>query len=225
MMKNFKCSNVVVAVLASTLLFAGCQSEEDAVAPVAEDQAVSANAAQELPLPVAESAENLRTTPLMGVNQNRGGCTTELSSIGSSIGLGSEPKLRPVSHGTGDLSGSDECDYFVGFPDNSYSRIVVIYYPGEENSLAIARRIQRLIFNDPIRRLGRTVGGGFGNGVARARRYLSGSRRTDGRMYVVFGNGRTNDPLRFDDVRLQDEASRQGRSVSSLLARYIRLGN
>ena len=214
-----KHTSLLISALAwsSTLLFVGCQPDEE-VAPVTPERALPTSEERILPPLEAESTTNLRTAPLMNVNNNVGGCTTELLSYGS-VSLGGEAKLRPIAHGTGDLNGQDECDYFVGFPSNFYNRIVVVYYPSETGSLDLARRIQRLIVNPPTRLFGKITGGGFDNGLAKAE--LEENRISpypDNRVFIVFGNGRT-------DAQLLPIANTQGVSVSELLAKYVRLGN
>ena len=215
----------MVVVLAGTLTFTGCQSEEDAITPTIQRESASSEITQSFhPIAITSSGKNLRVAPMVDMNANVGGCLAELTSIGG-VSLGGESKLRAVSHGTGDLNEANECDYFVGFPGNSYDKVVVVYfpddpdenpssmYPNRVSSLDLAYRLIRLIRN----RKTNLVSPGFNNGLAKARYYY------DGRTYIVFGNGRTD--YYSEDYYIPAIAAERGMSVSALLAKYVYMGN
>lgn len=139
----------------------------------------------------------------------RVGCQAQLVGTGG-IGLGTVPALRPIASGTANSFDTD-CDYFVAFPRNNYTRIVVATL----NDPQVATAIRNLIANGP----GIVpCTGGFGGGLARRRRSPTQADGLDDRDFIVLGSCRSNNAL-------LPLAIARGTSVRSLLAIHLRLGN
>ncbi len=140
-------------------------------------------------------------------------CVAEINSI-RGIRLGYLPKLAPVAHGTADNDDKNECDYFVAFNNNSYTHVVV----ADQGDAEAGNQIRKLISDSPTYLWGtdQVIGGGFGGSLALSRRDVE-QNSTDIRLFVVFGNGRT-------DNYLSSMASRKGTTVSALLAKHVRMG-
>lgn len=140
-------------------------------------------------------------------------CLAQLLPNGANFTPGSVPMLAPVSSGTAEFNFGGDCDYFVAFQRNTYPRVVVATL----NDAEVAQQIRRLISDAPVVVAGRVVGGGFGGSLSRARRQPV-QEPTDDRVFVVIGEGRSNNYL-------SGLASARGTSVRSLLAKHLRLGN
>lgn len=156
-------------------------------------------------------------TPQVSTNANKSArlsCTTKLASIGSYT-RGSVPMLPPVSSGGAELNSGGDCDYFVGFANNAYPRVVVATLDDQE----VAQKIRSLISDAPTYFPGtnQVIGGGFGGSLAKSIRLFSQDPQ-DTRLYVVLGETRSN-------IYLSGLASARAMTVRSLLAKHLRLGN
>lgn len=187
-MKKSKLLNPILLALITGIVFYGCSQEDESIAPTVM------NNSSEFHSPVIESEAGDMT--IAASSDNLGGCQAEMRSIGS-VSLGSIPKLAPVTHGMADFENKNECDYFVGFPDNNYTKIYV-YDAGDSYTAGLIRSLITNRFNG----------------------YLGRARNTndyfDQRIFIIFGNVRTYDSLKII-------ASLRGLTISQLLYKHLRM--
>lgn len=148
----------------------------------------------------------LTETARVPVEEN---CTVSFNAAGGTS-YGTVPKLAPASGswGTARYAGQSDCDYFVGFPANSYRFVIAASLDDPE----VATQIRRLITDAPNVVFGQVVGGGFGNSLG------IGTRSGDTRRYVILGATRTNNYL-------SGLASSRGTTVQSLLGKHLRMAD
>ncbi len=158
--------------------------------------------------PVAQPEESATREAV--IEQN---CVAELYSI-RGISRGVLPKLAPIAAGTADNDNQNECDYFVGFSNNAYTHVVV----ADQGDAEAGNQIRKLISDAPQYLWGtnQIIGGGFGGSLALSRIYTAPGT-TDTRLFVVFGNGRTNNYL-------SSMASRKNTTIPALLSKHVRMG-